>query len=73
MTHVVKEEVIGGICNDIFDTIEALSHMLLSLWKASSEVKFDLEVNEDNLASLEARLFLCSEDIKATRRIWGFE
>jgi len=73
MTQAVKEEVMVEIRYDIFDTIEALSYMLLSSWKASSEFTLDLKLNEDELASLVARLFLCSEDTKATRRIWGFE
>jgi hypothetical protein len=73
MTQAVKEEVMVEIRYDIFDTIEALSHMLLSSWKASSEFTLDLKLNEDELASLVARLFLCSEDTKATGRIWGFE
>ena len=73
MTQAVKEEVMVEIRYDIFDTIEALSYMLLSSWKASSEFTLDLKLNEDELASLVARKFLCSEDTKATRRIWGFE
>ena len=38
--------------------------MLSSSWEASSEFRFDLKVNVNNIASLASRFFLPSENKK---------